>query len=226
MSEKTTSRVLVIGDLHEPFTLDGYLEHCKKQYDYFNCDTVVFIGDVIDNNFTSYHETSTETMGGDGELELAIRKVQKWYEVFPEAYITIGNHCRLVMRKAQTGGIPKLWIKDFNEVLGTPGWVWVHDVVIDNVRYQHGEGGTAKNRIKTDRISTVQGHLHTQGYIEYATGYDGKVMFGVQVGCGIDKDSYAMAYAKTGKTPFLACGIVLDGDKPILIPFDPNKYKK
>ena len=42
------SRVLVIGDIHEPFCLDGYLENCKKQYKDFKCDKVVFIGDIID----------------------------------------------------------------------------------------------------------------------------------------------------------------------------------
>jgi predicted phosphodiesterase len=41
------SRVLVIKDIHEPFCLDGYLEHCKKQYKDFKCDNVVFIGDII-----------------------------------------------------------------------------------------------------------------------------------------------------------------------------------
>ena len=49
--------VLVIGDIHEPFTLEGYLEFCKEQYDRFNCDTVVFIGDIIDNAFSSFHPT-------------------------------------------------------------------------------------------------------------------------------------------------------------------------
>ena len=29
---KDENRVLVIGDLHEPFCLDGYLEFCKKVY--------------------------------------------------------------------------------------------------------------------------------------------------------------------------------------------------
>ena len=27
---KKQSRVLVIGDLHEPFCLDGYLDHCQR----------------------------------------------------------------------------------------------------------------------------------------------------------------------------------------------------
>ena len=52
---KSSKNVLVIGDLHLPFTLDGYLEHCIKTYYKYKCDTVVFIGDILDLHFTSYH---------------------------------------------------------------------------------------------------------------------------------------------------------------------------
>ena len=47
--------------------------------------------------------------------------------------------------------------------------------------------------------STVQGYLHTQAYCEYTVGRNFKI-FGMQVGCGIDFSSYAMAYAKAGKS--------------------------
>ncbi len=46
-------RILVIGDLHEPFCLDSYLQHCKDVYAKYNCNRVVFIGDVIDNHYSS-----------------------------------------------------------------------------------------------------------------------------------------------------------------------------
>jgi hypothetical protein len=58
------SRVLVIGDLHEPFCLDSYLKHAKDMYAKHNCNKVVFIGDVIDNHYSSYHETDADGMGG------------------------------------------------------------------------------------------------------------------------------------------------------------------
>jgi hypothetical protein len=37
-------------------------------------------------------------------------------------------------------------------------------------------------------------------------------IFGTQVGCGIDHDSYAMAYAKRGKKPAIGCAVVIDGN--------------
>ena len=63
-------------------------------------------------------------------------------------------------------------------------------------------------------LSIVQGHLHTQAYTEYTVGRRFKI-FGTQVGCGIDFDSYAMAYAKAGKKPAVGVAIILGGHTPI-----------
>ena len=54
---KEENRVLVIGDNHEPFCLEGYLEFCKKVYAEHNCNKVVFIGDIIDNHYTIESES-------------------------------------------------------------------------------------------------------------------------------------------------------------------------
>lgn len=163
----TKKNVLVIGDLHEPFCLDGYLEHCVATYKLYNCDTVVFIGDIIDNHASSYHETDPDGLNAGDELRQAIKNIQKWYRAFPKATVIIGNHDRIIMRKAYSSGLSKMWIKDYNEVLGTPGWDFVESIEIDDVLYVHGEGGTARSRIKSDLQSTVQGHLHTQCYVEW-----------------------------------------------------------
>lgn len=213
-------RVLAIGDLHHPFCLPGYLDFCLEQYERFDCDTVVFIGDVIDNHYPSYHETDPDGMSGGDELDLAIEHVRPWVDAFPNAFVTIGNHDRMVMRKAFSGGIPKKWIKEYNDILEAPGWNFVDEVVIDNVQYVHGEGGTAATKAKNDKFNTVQGHLHTQAYVQTSVGRKSCV-WGMQVGCGIDRRAYAMAYAKTGPKPAIGCGVVLDqGRLPIQIMAD------
>ena len=118
------------------------------------------------------------------------------------------------MRKAQTGSIPKAWIKSFGEVLGVPNWTFKESHIQDEVEYIHGEGGTARTRIKNELHSVVQGHLHSQAYTEWIVGRKYRV-FGMQVGCGIDRKSYAMAYAKAGKKPAIGCGVVLNnGQQP------------
>ena len=207
-------RVLVIGDLHTPFDLDEYLEFCKGLKKKYKTNETVFIGDVIDNHYSSYHETDPDGFSGGQELQKAIERTQRWYKAFPNATVIVGNHDRMIMRKAFSSSIPKIWIKDFNDVLGTKKWKWQDRLVIDGVQYIHGEGGTARTRCKTDLMSTVQGHLHTQAYTEWVVGANYKV-FGMQVGTGIDFDQYAFGYAKRGKKPAVGAGIVLDGKTAI-----------
>lgn len=216
--KEDVSRVLVIGDIHAPFTLDGYLEHCRETYARYNCNQVVLIGDVIDNCFSSYHENDPDGYGAGEELERAIDMIAEWYRVFPEAYVTLGNHDMNIKRKAMTSGVSANWIKEFSQVLGTPDWQYVTEVEIDGVRYVHGhKSGKPRMAAKRDIISTVSGHYHTDAYIEFVFGRQ-KTIFAMAVGCGIDNTTYAMAYGAGGKTPALACGVVIDGTEPILVP--------
>ena len=182
---------------------------------------MVFIGDVVDNHYSSYHETDADGMGGLDELASAIKAIAFWYKAFPKADVIIGNHDRLVMRKAQTSNIPTMWIKDYKDVLGTPGWNFVDRIEIDDVQYIHGEGGTARTRHRKDMISTVQGHLHTQALVDWGVGARART-FGMQVGCGIDHKSYAMAYAKNFPKPAIGCGVVIGGQVAVnlMMPLD------
>lgn len=205
--------VLVIGDIHEPFTLEGYIEFCKETYDKFNCTKVVFIGDIIDNHFSSFHNTDPDGFGAGEELERAINKIQKWYKYFPSAIVIIGNHDRMAYRKAFAGGVSSKWIRDYDEVLGTPGWEFKESVVIDNVLYIHGESGTATTKAKNTSMSVVQGHLHSEGYVNFINNR----IFAMQVGTGIDDTAYAFGYNKAGKESILSCGVVEKGKQPYLL---------
>ncbi len=212
------NRVLVIGDIHLPFERSDYLQFCKDTYKKWNCNQVVFIGDIIDSHYSSFHATDPDGMGGGDELSLCIEKAQDWYKAFPDAYVTIGNHDAIIMRKAFDSSIPKVWIKEFNDVLQTPNWKWVTEVELDDVRYVHGhKSSKAKTAAKRDMMSTVTGHFHTEQYVEWVYGRKSAV-FSLAVGCGIDDTEYAFAYASGGKKNAIGCGIVLDnGRTPIAV---------
>lgn len=224
-ANKDESRVLVIGDTHCPFDLDTYLDFLVDTYQTYNCNRVVHIGDELDHHYSSYHETDANGMGGAEELQYAKERLQRYYKEFPDVDVVIGNHTRIIMRKAQTGGIPKEWIRDYNDVLEVPNWRFVTEIEIDGVLYAHGEGGTARTKCKKDLQSVVQGHLHTQLYSEYVVGRNNRV-FGMQVGCGIDHEQYAFAYAKAGLKPAIGCGVVIGGKVALAIPMQLEKYGK
>ncbi len=206
-------RILVIGDLHCPFEKEGYFEFCLETYDRFNCNQVVFIGDLVDSHATSRHETDPDGMSAKTELERAIEDLQKWREAFGVATVIVGNHDRVVMRRAFSSSIPSMWIKSFNEVLGT-SWDWTERAEFDGVQYVHGEGGTARTKAKNDMQSTVQGHIHTQAYVEHFCGNRSRI-WAMQVGCGLDRDTYAAAYAKHYKKQAIGCGVVIGGHTAI-----------
>ena len=215
MRETETRNILVIGDLHEPFCLEGYLDWCLEQYETFNCTQVIFIGDILDNHAFSYHEPDPDGMSAGDELEKSIKKVSEWYRAFPYADVCIGNHDRMAARKGISGGIPSVWIKSYNEVLKTPNWNWVESVVYDDVLFEHGEGGQAQTKAKNNLMSSVCGHTHTEAYCKWFVGKRFRV-FGMQVGCGVDADTYAAAYAKNFKRQAIGCSVVLNnGTLPI-----------
>ena len=215
LREQEISNILVIGDLHEPFCLDEYLDWCIEQYETWNCNQVVFIGDVIDSHGFSYHESDPDGMSAGDELSYAIKRIARWYKAFPNADVCIGNHDRMAARKAMSGGIPSAWIKSYNDVLGTPNWNWVESVIYNDVLYEHGEGGQAATKAKNNMMSSVCGHTHTSAYVQWFCGKRYRV-FGLQSGCGVNHKSYAAAYAKNFKKQSIGCAVVLNnGTIPI-----------
>lgn len=209
-----TDNVLVIGDLHAPFILDGYLEFCREEQEKWDCGTVVFIGDIWDGASFSYHEHDADGMSVKEEVLKAKKQLAEWFEVFPVATVLYGNHDLLVARKARTAGLSQHFIRDLGEIIGAPKtWNFTHEFIKDDVKYIHGSIGNAITRAKDERISIVQGHLHTESFVEWAVS-ERDAIFGMNVGCGLDRTAYAFEYAKPfPKKPVISCGIVLEKGK-------------
>ena len=65
-------RKLVISDLHAPFIVPGALEFCQALYKKWRCNSVVFIGDIIDGHAWSFHTPDVDGMRVGHELDAAI----------------------------------------------------------------------------------------------------------------------------------------------------------
>ena len=208
--------VLVIGDLHAPFTKVGYLDFCKSMYVKYKCTDVVFIGDILDCHFSSFHETDPDGMGAQEELYKAKEQIAEFYKAFPVAKVALGNHDILPNRKAFSSGLSSSWIRTVDEVLDVPNWEFSEEFVIDGVLYTHGVGRQARVRVMQELISVVQGHFHSKTYYETFTS-ERKFVFALQIGCGLDRRSYAAAYAKHFQKPQINVGIVLDNGRYAVI---------
>lgn len=212
---KKPRNILIIGDIHEPFSLDGYLEFCKKVQKQYKTDLTIFIGDVIDNHYSSYHETDPDGYGAGEELQRATDRLAKWHKAFPNAHVCIGNHDKMATRKIYSAGLSIKWLRDINEVLQVPTWSFHTMFEYDGVQYVHGDRcATARTMALRTGKNRVQGHRHQESYI-----WHNPMSWGMQVGTGVDTETYAMSYALE-TTNILSCGVVLNnGTQPIVIPF-------
>lgn len=212
------SNILVIGDLHAPFELEGYLTFCKDLKKRYKIDHTIFIGDVIDNHYSSYHETDPDGYGAGEELKRATDRLARWHQAFPHADVCIGNHDRMASRKVFSAGLSQMWLRNMNEVLQVPTWNFQVCFTYHGVKYIHGDKGTtARTKASKQGRSIVQGHRHTEAYVWHQPGAN---VFGMQVGTGIDGDSYAMSYAAE-HDPMLSAGVVLNkGKLPLVIPYN------
>jgi|GEM_PF-665278 len=209
------ARVLAIGDVHAPVAHPGYLPFCQDLYRRHRCDTVIFVGDVVDWHGVSFHARSPEAPGPKDEYELALVCIKKWAEAFPVARVCIGNHDERLIRLAETVNIPAKFLRDYTEIWETPKWKWDYEHIIDDVYYFHGTGTggyhPAYNSMKKMLMSVVQGHCHAAAGIKWAANPMRRI-FGMDTGCGIDDKAYAFAYGRHQKVrSVLGAGVILDG---------------
>jgi len=216
--------VLIIADTHFPFEKKGYLEHCLNIRDKYNCGTIVHIGDEVDLCGISQWEKDPDGFSAGTEASLAQEKMKIWYKAFPEVKVCIGNHTARPFRLARANGMPKKFIKTYEDAWEAPkGWKWAEHWEIDGVLYTHGTGFSGANaaiRIATrHRQNTVVGHIHSEAGVQYsASKID--LIWGLQVGGALDDSSYAAYYAKDQlKKSIVGCGVVLDkGKLPLFEP--------
>ena len=209
------SKILVIGDVHEPVSHPGYLAFCKDLYEAWDCDRVVFIGDIVDWHGISFHAAHPDCPGPNDEYELSLEKVQKWAKAFPKADVCIGNHDERIVRLAATVGIPARFIRNYQDTWQTPGWNWRYEHNIEDVHYFHGTGNGGKypaaNCVTKMLMSCVMGHIHTAAGVKWFANPT-KRIFGMDTGCGIDDRAMQFAYGKHMKQrSVLGAGVVIDG---------------
>jgi len=212
------SRVLVVGDVHEPCSHPGYLSFCRDLRDRHKCDQIMFIGDVVDWQAISFHTHHPEAPGPKDEYALAAQGIKKWTKAFPEAKVCIGNHDERVIRVAEAAGIPSRFIRDYKETWETPGWDWDNEHTIDDVYYFHGTGcggvHPAFNTMSKMLMSVVMGHIHSAAGLKWRANPNRRI-FGLDTGCGIDDKAIAFAYGRHNKIRSILSAAVIDNGVPM-----------
>lgn len=231
---KGKERVLAVSDLQEPFAHKDAFEFIAAVREHYGTTTTVFIGDEVDfHGVSPRFPIDPDGLSPGNELDAAIRALRKWYDLFadePLVRVCTSNHTGRIFKKAFQAGIPRNFLRKVGEFLEAPdSWQWRDHWEIDGVRYEHGDaqGGmyAARSLALSNRVSTVIGHHHSHGGVNYLAN-DTDVLFGLNTGCLIDRHAYVFEYGKQAKfKPTLGCGLVLEG-VPQFVPMMVDKKER
>ncbi len=221
--EHENKRILTISDLHVPYhhrDALAFLAYLRAKY---KPTRIICLGDMEDKHALSYHDSDPDLASAGDELAKALPVIAELHKLFPNMDILDSNHGSLVYRKAKTHGIPKHYIKPYNDVLGVgDGWKWHNDLVIklpDGVSCYFHHGKSTRGLILTQQMgmSSVQGHYHNSFSVEYH-GTPIALNWAMQCGCLIDYKSYAFSYANVNiKRAIIGTGLIIDS-QPLLVP--------
>lgn len=212
-------RILVVGDLHEPYTHQDAYAFLRHMRDTYKPDVVVQIGDETDGHAISFHDSDVNLDSAGVELEKAKLGLEKLHDLFPNLLVCDSNHGSLIYRRAKAHGLPVQFIKKYRDILfpehGSPGWSWSDAWDINTptgvVRFQHQVAGDLLLNAAHERKSMVIGHFHGKFDINYAASSTA-LYFGAHCGCLIDNKSMAFAYGKLSRSkPILGVMTITEG---------------
>lgn len=219
--------VLVIPDLQCPFEHKDAMEFLKVLKKAIKPTQIVCIGDSLDAHALSMYVHDPDGMSASDEYSKALVSLKKLYKIFPNATEVVSNHNQRIAKRAYNAGIPSSFLKSYREIMKYPeGWELKECLEIDKVLYEHGhsQGGVhaAFNLMTHHGQSTVIGHHHAHAGVTFKATRN-KMIFGMNVGCLIDNEAYAFAYARDGKfKPTLGAGVVMQGI-PYFVPMPVDK---
>lgn len=206
------SNILVIGDTHIPYHNPKYLDFCVSLQKKWNCGTIIHIGDILDFQSTTYHTPHPDGLSPYYELEISKLEIENWKKAFPNMTVIMGNHDRRISRKLFDSQISSQWQFSLKEVLNV-NWDFKIDYEYNGIYFCHGEGTTARVTALQKQMPVVQGHRHSESYIDFPA----KNLFAVQCPIGIDRKTIAFEYAKTDTKEWLTgATVILNSKTPII----------
>jgi predicted phosphodiesterase len=217
---------LFISDAHMPYHHKDMFKFLKKLKAVYKPDLVISVGDLGDFHNISFHKSDPMLPNANEELEALQKYSRKLESIFPEMYITLGNHDQLPTRRLFDQGIPSSFLKPYNDIYGVgKGWKFVDDLVIQDkneiLYVAHGIVKDGKKLAAQRGVHVVQGHYHTEGRIDYISN-PRNLLWSMQVGCLIDKQALAFAYDKPNlNRPIIGTGLCVRGN-PLLAPMSLN----
>ena len=219
--QEDNSSILIISDMHIPYQHENTLDFLNDLRVKYHPTRIICMGDECDKHSLSFHDSDPNLMSAGDELERALPTIQQLKKLFPKMDVLESNHGSLVYRKAKHHGIPRQYLKSYNEVLGVDdNWNWHFDLTVtlpnnQQCYFHHGKSSDVVKLSQTMGMNAVQGHYHEKLGVQYWANPLG-LYFGLQTGCLIDDKSLAFSYNNVNlKRPLIGTALIIDS-KPII----------
>ena len=213
--------ILIISDMHIPYQHENTLDFLNDLRLKYKPTRVICMGDELDKHSLSFHDSDPNLMSAGDELEKALPTIQELKKLFPKMDLLESNHGSLVYRKAKHHGIPRQYLRSYNEVLGVDdNWKWHFDLTVKLPNgqlcyFHHGKSSDVLQLSQSMGMNAVQGHYHEKLAVSYWANPTG-LYFGLQTGCLIDDNSLAFSYNNVNlKRPLIGTALIVDS-KPII----------
>jgi hypothetical protein len=217
VEEYDNSRILFISDMHIPYHHPNTLPFLQMLKDRYNPTRTICLGDELDKHGLSFHDSDPDLLSAGDELQAALPVIAELHKMFPVMDLVDSNHGSLVWRKAKHHGIPRHYIKSYNDVLQVGnGWKWHNDLVLDlpdgqRVYVHHGKSADAIKTSQAMGMSHVCGHYHNSFGIKYWANPQA-LYWAINAGCLIDDESLAFAYNSVNlHRPIIGTCLIIEG---------------
>ncbi len=222
-SGEDNSRILIISDIHIPYHHPDSLEFLDYLKYKYQPTRIICMGDELDKHALSFHDSDPNLPSAGDELRQSLPVIAQLNKMFPVMDILESNHGSLLYRKAHANGIPKQYLKSYNEVLNVnSSWKWWYDMTItlpngNKCYFHHGKSANVTKTSQTMSMCAVQGHYHETFKIEYWGNPNG-LFWAMQTGCLINDNALAFNYNNVNlKRPIIGTGLIINS-QPILEP--------
>lgn len=133
------------------------------------------------------------------------------------------NHSSLIYRKALKHGMPKAYLRSYNEFLEVDkNWEWVEELNLklsdgSECYFTHGMSADGLKLAMQYGKNVCQFHFHSKFNIQYFSNPD-NLIWSLQCGCLTKQSSLAFSYSKNFRLRFvIGTGAIIDG-QPVLYP--------
>jgi predicted MPP superfamily phosphohydrolase len=125
------NRILCISDLHIPAHHPQAFDFLIALKKHINPDLVVNGGDELDKHALSFHDSDPDLPSAGDELRISKKYIHQLKKIFPKMILLHSNHSSLIYRRALKHGMPKAYLRSYNEFLEVDhNWKWVDDLNI------------------------------------------------------------------------------------------------